>query len=60
MNYLIWCSLSGNVITNDQLSNFINQFKTVQNLGLINGLAGIGLTLLMLADKQHSTWIDLL
>jgi hypothetical protein len=60
MEYLIWSSLSGNNIANEQLSSLINQFDTVQNFGLANGLSGIGLTLLTLLDKQNSIWIDLL
>jgi lantibiotic modifying enzyme len=58
--YLIWTFLSGNNVTIEQLSDFINQFETVQNFGLINGLTGIGLTLLTLVDKQNETWIELL
>jgi hypothetical protein len=60
MEYLIWTSISGHNITNEQLSDLIYQFETIQNFGMINGLTGIGLALLTLADKQNATWVELL
>jgi hypothetical protein len=60
MEYILWASISGNNITDEQLSGLIYQCETVQNFSMIDGLTGIGLTLLTLADKQNVTWIELL
>jgi hypothetical protein len=60
MEYTVWSSLSNNNITGEQLTRLIEQSKTSQTYGITNGLAGIGLTLLTLMDKQCSTWVELL
>jgi hypothetical protein len=60
IEYIMWTSFFENNITNEHLLSFISQFETIQNVGLMNGLTGVGLTLLTLIDKQNSAWIELL
>jgi hypothetical protein len=60
MKNMLWLILSGNRNTCDRLTAFTEQHKTCRNSCLINGLAGMGLTLLTVPDRQRGTWIELL
>jgi hypothetical protein len=57
MEYFMWCITSGRQILSGQLDFFIKQAEC-SNLGLLNGLSGIGLTLLSFMDKRHASWWD--
>jgi hypothetical protein len=59
MDYLMWCITSDRKVASDQIDFFIKQAE-YSNLGLLNGLAGIGLTLLSFIDKSHASWWDAL
>jgi hypothetical protein len=47
-------------ISTDKLTLFIEKPEEDIPFCLINGLAGIGLTLLSDMDKRHNTWLDLI
>jgi hypothetical protein len=60
MENILWHMLSEREIPDSRLTAFMEQHKTCRNPGLINGLAGMGLTLLTLLDRQQGTWIEIL
>jgi hypothetical protein len=57
MEYFMWCITSGRKISSRQLDCFMKQAEC-NNMGLLNGLAGIGLTLLSFMNNQHVSWWD--
>jgi hypothetical protein len=59
IEYFMWSLISENKILPEQLNLFLNQSES-DNFSLLNGLSGIGLSLLSFMDKKHSSWIDLL
>jgi hypothetical protein len=60
MENMLWHVLAKREIPDSRLTAFMEQHKTCRNPGLINGLAGMGLTLLTLLDRQQETWIEIL
>jgi hypothetical protein len=58
--YLRWCAHTGKELEEVRTDKVIEQAEAKGDTGLLNGLAGIGLSCLTAIDKQHAaSWLDL-
>jgi hypothetical protein len=57
--YLRWRAHTGKDPEDDRIKKAIEQAVAKRDAGLLNGLAGIGLSCLTAMDKRHASWLDL-